>query len=228
MYNANIPNDNELPSTKQLLVSTLLAIIVAIIILVIAILPAEYGIDPTGVGKAIGLKQMGEIKIQLEKEAALDSSGVVSEIENKVEAEVKNENLAELKTIEKISEEQSALNFEALNSKARNSEALNSEIIQIELAIGQAAEVKVALNKNQSVDYQWQVDQGHLNFDNHGDNIAINYFNYSKGKAVTSDKGTLKAEFDGKHGWFWRNRSTKTVMMTLRVEGEFDQLIRVL
>ena len=47
MYNANKPADVNLPSTKQLLISTVVALVAAFLILIIAILPAEYGIDPT-------------------------------------------------------------------------------------------------------------------------------------------------------------------------------------
>jgi len=33
------------------------------------VLPAEYGIDPTGIGRALGLTPMGEIKMSLAAEA---------------------------------------------------------------------------------------------------------------------------------------------------------------
>ena len=42
-------------SRRSLLLATLAALVVALLVLVLFILPAEYGIDPTGVGRAIGL-----------------------------------------------------------------------------------------------------------------------------------------------------------------------------
>ena len=42
-------------STPQLLKATALALAVAGAILLTTVLPAEYGIDPTGIGKALGL-----------------------------------------------------------------------------------------------------------------------------------------------------------------------------
>lgn len=42
-------------TTPQLLKATAVALIVAAAILVTAVLPAEYGLDPTGIGKALGL-----------------------------------------------------------------------------------------------------------------------------------------------------------------------------
>ncbi len=69
MYNTDLPNRAELPSNKQLLRSTIIAIIVAAVLLVTIVLPAEYGVDPTRVGRVLGLTQMGEIKMTLAEEA---------------------------------------------------------------------------------------------------------------------------------------------------------------
>ncbi|MBD1547380.1 hypothetical protein [Roseibium aggregatum] len=59
-------------SSGSLLVSTLGSAAVAGAILVFAWLPAEYGIDPTGVGRMLGLTKMGEIKQQLYAEVAAE------------------------------------------------------------------------------------------------------------------------------------------------------------
>lgn len=45
----------DLPSAGRLLRATLVAAVVAGLLLVVVILPAEYGIDPTGIGQATGL-----------------------------------------------------------------------------------------------------------------------------------------------------------------------------
>ena len=72
MYNANKPNPEELPSSRQLIRSTIAALGVAIVLLVTVVLPAEYGIDPTRIGGVLGLTDMGEIKTQLAEEAEAD------------------------------------------------------------------------------------------------------------------------------------------------------------
>lgn len=46
---------NEPPSSRQLLRGTLTALVVAATVLVAVVLPAECGIDPTGIGRGIGL-----------------------------------------------------------------------------------------------------------------------------------------------------------------------------
>lgn len=47
-------------SLKTLLISTVSAALLAFVILVVFIAPAEYAIDPTGLGKVLGLTAMGE------------------------------------------------------------------------------------------------------------------------------------------------------------------------
>ena len=72
MHNGNKPNPDELPTSAQLIKSTILAAVAAVAILVTVVLPSEYGIDPTGIGKAVGLAEMGDIKVQLAEEAEAD------------------------------------------------------------------------------------------------------------------------------------------------------------
>ncbi len=77
MSGTNTPRRQELPSTVMLIKSTILAAVVAGILLVTVVMPAEFGIDPTGLGKALGLKKMGEIKASLAEEAQADQAGRV-------------------------------------------------------------------------------------------------------------------------------------------------------
>ena len=72
MNTRHIPTSVELPSSQQLLKSTFTAIATAAVLLVTVVLPSEYAIDPTGIGRALGLTEMGEIKTQLAAEAEAD------------------------------------------------------------------------------------------------------------------------------------------------------------
>lgn len=218
MYNANYPKENELPSSKQLAISTLVALIAACILLVTAVLPAEYGVDPTGIGKPLGLTKMGKIKMQLAKEAD-------SEVSVTPQAQ-------EAKPAESIAEERiTAQQIEYVKPESEPEPEVTvipSETTSVTLAPAEAAEIKVAMSRGDIISYQWSVNTGHVNFDTHADNASTKYHNYNKGKAVQGDEGELKAAFDGKHGWFWRNRSGKTVTVTLQVSGQYTELKRVL
>ena len=73
MYNIDTPLRAELPTSRQLMRSTVLAVIAALFLLVAVVLPAEYGIDPTGIGRVLRLTEMGTVKKQLAAEAAADT-----------------------------------------------------------------------------------------------------------------------------------------------------------
>lgn len=212
MYNSDIPSRAELPTSKQLLRSTIIAILAAGAILVTIVLPAEYGIDPTGVGRALGLAEMGEIKTQLAEEAERDhqmeqpqdapatAPGPSSSVLDRVFAEL-------------------------LMGAAQAQEAApaRTDEISVTLAPGKGTEVKLAMKRGAKVDYDWSVAGGVVNFDLHGDGGGES-ISYVKGRGLPSNEGTLEAAFDGNHGWFWRNRTGGDVTVTLRVSGDYTDI----
>jgi len=56
----NMTQESLLPPRRQLLLGTGIALVLASIVLVVAVLPAEFGIDPTGAGRLLGLTAMAE------------------------------------------------------------------------------------------------------------------------------------------------------------------------
>tara|TARA_R110002111_G_scaffold118736_7_gene181564 strand:- start:470 stop:1009 length:540 start_codon:yes stop_codon:yes gene_type:complete len=72
--------EHPVQSLASLLKSTLLAIVLAVVVLFTAILPAEYGIDPTGVGQWLGLTSLSARPDDAKKsELACDSNASVKE-----------------------------------------------------------------------------------------------------------------------------------------------------
>ena len=45
-----------------------------------------------------------------------------------------------------------------------------------------------------------------------------------KGRMTRSDSGEIISEFDGYHGWFWRNRNSAAVTVTLETIGNYIQI----
>ncbi|OYX41293.1 MAG: hypothetical protein B7Z02_16125 [Rhodobacterales bacterium 32-67-9] len=80
--------------------STLMAGGGALAILTFFWLPAEYGIDPTGVGGLLGLTEMGEIKQQLAGEAAAQDAAPVAPAAGIASAAVPGEVVARLDRID--------------------------------------------------------------------------------------------------------------------------------
>ncbi|WP_206435962.1 hypothetical protein [Altericroceibacterium xinjiangense] len=56
----NAQNRSVSPSRRQIVISGAVALVVAALFLILFVLPAEFGIDPTGFGKAAGLSGLSE------------------------------------------------------------------------------------------------------------------------------------------------------------------------
>lgn len=67
---ADAASSSETGRTAHFVRSLVILCLAAATLGVTIVLPAEYGIDPTGIGEKLGLKQMGEIKQQLAREDA--------------------------------------------------------------------------------------------------------------------------------------------------------------
>lgn len=103
--------------------------------------------------------------------------------------------------------------------------------MSISLEPGQGAEIKLEMLKGSQVNYFWTANGAVVNYDTHGDpyNAPRDFYHgYGKGRATPEDKGVLEAAFDGKHGWFWRNRTNEPVTVTLRTEGDYIAIKRVI
>lgn len=210
MYNSNIPTHAELPTSRQLFRSTIIAIVSAIAILVTIVLPSEYAIDPTGIGRVLGLTEMGEIKGQLADEA---------------EADRQNQSVAP------ATGPQSSLIgliFTELVVGTAHAQDTRTDEISVTLAPGEGAEVKLVMLKGATAEFQWSTADGAVvNFDLHGDGGGEN-ISYEKGRGVASAEGTLEAAFDGNHGWFWRNRTSADVTVTLKTTGGYSEIKRMM
>lgn len=213
MYNSDIPTRAELPSSKQLLRSMLLAIISAIAILFAIVLPAGYNIDPTGIGRTLGLAEMGEIKQQLADEAEHDRLLKQEQAPQPISPEKQSSLLDNI------------LGLVISTAHAQDSKPARNDIMTITLKPGEGAELKLAMIKGAKVRFSWMVAGGVVNSDMHGDGGGSDISN-QKGRAMANDEGILTASFDGNHGWFWRNRGKSDVTVTLKTEGDYADIKR--
>ena len=209
MFNTPLPTVNELPSTRKLVRSTVIALLTAVGLLVTVVMPAEYAVDPTGVGRALGLTQMGELKITLAQEALADTTPSQPAAPAPQVAQIQPVALPAAP---------------AAQPPAAPAPAMKSNQMTVTLKPGEGTEIKLEMLKNKTVSYEWTAAGGPVNYDTHGEpyNAEKGYFHsYNKGKQVKSDKGEFIAIFDGTHGWFWRNRSNSDVTISLRTAGDY-------
>lgn len=208
MYNSNKPDFSDLPTSKQLVRSTCVALIAAIAILVAIVLPAEYAIDPIGIGRALGLTEMGEIKTQLAQEAAADA---------------KADNAASTAS----AATSSATTATTANTQSTTADAWRDEM-KVVLQPGQGAEVKLSMRAGEQAHYHWLSEGGVVNFDTHGDSGSGQSISYEKGRGAPAGEGAIEAAFDGNHGWFWRNRGNVEVTVVVRARGQYAEMKRVM
>jgi hypothetical protein len=213
MYNTDIPSRAELPTTMQLIRSTIIAIVAAAAILVTVVLPAEYAIDPTGIGRLIGLAEMGQIKAQLADEAARDR---IRDGQQGAPASEKRSGL-----LDRV-----FAGFIVGTANAQAAPAARKDEMTVTLKPNDGVEVKLAMKKGAKTNFTWTATGGVVNFDMHGD-VGGKEASYEKGRGVPEQKGVLTAGGDGMHGWFWRNRGRAEVTITLKVDGEHTAIKRM-
>ena len=216
MYNTDMPTRAELPTSKQLFRSTFIAIASAAAILVTVVLPAEYNMDPTGIGRAVGLAEMGEIKAQLAEEAERD----------------RNMNQPAPAMVPASDQQSSLIGqiFAGLfisSAHAQEAPAARIDTMNLTLKPGEGTEVKLMMVKGAKVNFTWTVEGGVVNYDMHGDGGELK-ISYEKGRALPNAEGILTADFDGNHGWFWRNRGEVDVTLTLKTEGVYTDIKRMM
>jgi hypothetical protein len=219
MFNTKPPTHSELPTSRQLLRSTVIAVGVAAALLVTVVMPSEYAIDPTGVGRLLGLTQMGEMKKTLAEEATADAA-VQPAAAPAVQAPAPVQPAQEQVAVAPVAEPPAAPQPE-----------LKSDELTITLKPGEASEIKLEMRDKATVSYEWKTNGVPVNHDTHGEpyNGPQGYYHsYSKAKQVNGDKGEFSAIFDGTHGWFWRNRSDSDVTITLKTKGEYLSVKRVI
>ncbi len=231
MYNTDIPNRKELPSTAKLIRSTIIAAIVALALLATVVMPAEYALDPTGAGRLLGLTEMGEIKEQLAEEAAADEAAQMVAVQSSVDQrapEIKEPVVAE-------AVEEPAPSPEAELSIAEPGPAAESAIaepqwqdeVRVVLTPGEGTEFKLTMEEGATARFSWVSEGGPINFDTHGDGGGQS-ISYEKGRGTPEDEGELQAAFTGNHGWFFRNRNDNSITLVLRTGGDYGQLKKML
>jgi hypothetical protein len=196
------------PSGKRIALSVVIALVVAAVILVTAVLPAEYGIDPTGVGRALGLTELNAAPTRsFEVKDVLAGNAGVREVE-----------------VPDFNDPVPLPNPAVHQSEDR---AIETRTMTITLPPDGETEIKTVLRESKVVVYHWETDRGAIYCDLHGHDpeagseFFVRYREDQEGSNVT---GSLVAPFGGEHGWYWLNYNDFPVTITLTVTGFFDDI----
>ena len=207
-------NNLPLMGKKQLIKSTLIALLIGIIVLVCAVLPAEYNIDPLSAGKLFGFS-----KLYIE-----------SPTEEKTEDKTQSKQLTfKHLSIEKLGSSPSVEKpTEANNPPPAEQYTTKKDSIKILVPAGKGIEYKFKALKHASIKYEWATSNKDIVFiDFHGEvkqkDPPRNVFFESYTLAYSNNMaGTFTAPFEGKHGWYFKNENAEDVTVTIRLEGEYE------
>lgn len=173
----------------------LLSLSVAASLFVLFILPAEYDVDPTGVGALLGIKGMSTFS-ELTKVANPVASSMAGE---------------------------SDIPVSKYHSPA--DPPLEFVTVTIELVPFGQAEYKFMMEEGESLVYSWTTDEGLAYADLHGHTMVDGselLVEYLKSDSVSGDSGNIHTPFTGEHGWYFLNLEEQTQVITLKVAGTFS------
>ncbi len=197
----NVSPDNLHASTAQLLKATALAAVAAGVILLVAVIPAEYGRDPTGIGKALGLTAISVPKNQPVLATTPEVGVGVGALPTSVSPAV---------------------------TVIQQPGPFQSGEMSLTLQANQGAEIKAQMRAGEAIVFSWATDGGAVNFDMHGEkpNAGDEFTSYWQDRAKNSGHGSFTAPFDGSHGWYWKNKGSEPVTVTVKISGYFEKLYR--
>lgn len=186
------------PSRGKLLAILLGGFAVAGAITVCAILPAEFHIDPTGIGTAAGLMSLSAAP---EPKTGAAAPAVPGAAAPTVMAHTYPR----------------PFRTDTIDIPLKAAEQTGSEL-----------EYKVQMQAGQTLVYSWSVDAPPEEFytDFHSEmrpapkETVISH----KADVGISANGSLVAPFGGIHGWYFQNQSLKPVVVHLKISGFYDLL----
>lgn len=179
-------------------------------LLVVAVLPAEYGIDPTGLGARLGLTALAQ-----ETDTAAPFEGVLAF------------NIGDYDpTAERI-------DFSVQGLIHLESAPFRAEVIDIEIEDFGEVEYKFIMPADTTFVYSWEVldavgDGVYYDFHGHPPSAdAADYpdgfeMAYARGESITQH-GSFTAPFPGYHGFYFMNIEEGPITVRLTISGYWDE-----
>ena len=191
------------PTPRRIAIGTAVATVVGIVTAVFFVLPAEFGIDPTGFGEATGLTGL-----------AGDTSGMNIYLQRGMK---RTNVLFPLDAAAKPDE----ATLRSTVSVPPGFQA-KSDHWEYELLPYESIEMKYRLAEGQPMIFAWRATAP-VQYDMHsvpddGGNDATESFAITNGPAQTA---VYVAPFTGIHGWFWQNQSLQPVTVTIDSAGGY-------
>lgn len=216
MYDKTGETPGDGPSRKTLLKSALWTFIGAVVVTVLFVLPAEYGVDPTGLGERIGLTRLSGASAPDVNAEPRMVEGTYPTVSPDVEFDYfEPETLGEP------------------FSRPQDTD-FKTATMTIELAEFEQVEVKAVMNQGDAIVYSWKLVEGETVYsDFHADPHEVEkfpelYFIRYHESEEAAESGSLVAPFLGNHGWYWLNIEENPVKIELEVRGYYENLEEIM
>jgi len=193
---------------KRLVLSTLIAVVGASLVLVAVVLPAEYGIDPTGIGR---LLRLTAIRVPVR---TFEISDILGGNEDYREVEIPDFG-------DPVPLPNPAVYQDEPQPPRR-------QTLEIAIPPEQETEIKLVLKSGKMIQYSWQIDHGQVYVDFHGHDPKASpefWVRYKEQQEGSRNNGSLVAPFSGEHGWYWLNYNEFPVTISLNVSGYYDDIV---
>ena len=213
------------PSARSLAMATAVALVVAGAILVAFVLPAEYGIDPLGTGRAVGLTDLAKATGEPAKPAMAERATPASQTAEPAKTVIN--------PVLVISPTGDAPTVKDAFISQRDRFRFDAREITLEPSEG--LEIKYDMKKGAGLVYSWTTSAPVL-FEFHGEpdvkpagKEGTDYYEsyeLDDKKGRDQSHGTFVAPSTGIHEWFWENKSDKPVTLKLTSAGFFDWIMQ--
>jgi hypothetical protein len=174
------------------------AVIAAGLVLTLFVLPAEAGIDPTGVGSALGLTRMS---------AATEAPKPPAATQTAAAGTPGTPDKASITKAAALRNDEMTITL-APHSGAEVKAHMQKGDHLVFRWEAKGGPVKLDM---------------HGEPPNAGDGDFTSYW---KEKELTQAQGSFTAPFEGTHGWYWRNKGDAPVTITVRTTGFYKDLFR--
>ena len=193
--------DIQTSTRNQLLRSICLSILVAFVILITVILPAEYNVDPTGMGEALGIKGFSAAESTASSEQSSNTSLVPSH------------------------EPQTNKLHDSIDPSLK---FYQTDLI---LEPYGQVEFKLKMKEGARVSYTWFSGNDEIYADLHGhtiveegiegkeEEIVVRYHETQQG---SEGSGSFETPFTGDHGWYFLSLETHPITIRVNISGSFN------
>ena len=210
----NETSQPDAPSRSALLKAAIGTFIGGAIVAVLFVLPAEYGVDPTGIGERIGLTELAGVGAPAINSAPRTVQGVFPA----------------------APEEFDYYDPEVLGDPYSRTHGtrFRSDTIEVPIDEFEQVELKAVMKQGDAFVYSWRLVEGDIVYaDFHADPHQVDQYpaeywiRYLESES-DGESGSLVAPFDGNHGWYWLNIEENPIRIELQIHGYYESLDEVM